>query len=65
MSAIAPPAGSKRGSKHILSAEGHFITDPRIEFPAVWNGMMWKQKGCAAISPEKAARCGFKYVRAA
>jgi hypothetical protein len=41
------------------------MTDPRIEFPAIWNGSMWKSDGYAAISPEKAARCGFEYVRGA
>lgn len=64
-SATMPPAGAKPGSTHILSAEGHMLTDPRIEFPATWNGSMWESEGCAAISPEKAARCGFEYVRAA
>ena len=65
MSATTPPPGTQPGSKHILSAEGHMVVDPRVEFPAVWNGSMWEQQGCAAISPEKAARCGFEYVRAA
>ncbi len=59
--AILPPSDALAGSKHILSAEGHLLTDPRIEFPATWNGSMWESKGCLAISPEKAARCGFAY----
>lgn len=65
MAATLPPTDAQPGSKHILSAEGHLIVDPRIEFPATWNGSMWEQKDCAAISPEKAARCGFEYVRGA
>lgn len=64
-SAITPPNDTPAGSKHVLSAEGHLLNDPRVEFPAVWNGSMWESEGCAAISPEKAARCGFEYVRAA
>lgn len=63
--AIKPPEGSTPDTKHILSAEGNLLTDPRIEFDAVWTGTMWVSKGCAAISPEKARRCGFEYVRAA
>jgi hypothetical protein len=62
---IMPPKGTQPGSIHILSTEGHLSADPRIEFSATWNGAMWKSEGCAAISPEKAARCGFEYVRAA
>jgi len=65
MSATTPPNDAPPGSKHILSAEGHLIADPRIEFPATWNGSMWEMDGCSAISPEKAARCGFEYVRGA
>jgi hypothetical protein len=64
-SVTMPPSDAPAGSKHILSAEGHLITDARVEFPAIWNGSMWESEGCSAISPEKAARCGFEYVRSA
>lgn len=61
---IKPPQGAVPNSRHILSAEGHLLTDPRIEFAATWDGDLWHSKGCAGISPGKAARCGFEYVRA-
>jgi hypothetical protein len=61
--AVFPPIGTAPATRHVLSAEGHMLTDPRIEFFAVWNGSMWETKGCSAISPAKAFRCGFLYER--
>ncbi len=61
---VNPPEGTAHNSHHILSAEGHLISDPRIEFRATWSGTLWTWKGCMGISPEKAAHCGFEYVRA-
>ena len=58
-----PPLEHQDKREHTLSAEGETPDDAdRIPFRAEWVGGMWKMPQAFPISPEKAERCGFRYV---
>ena len=58
-----PPAGTKRGTWHVLWTDGIAgLTSPRGEWYK-WTGKNWAGDFYARVSPEMAARrLGFRYL---